>query len=84
MRAPGAARIASPASPDRKMEDRLERLESKMMFAEDQLDELNRTVWRQEQEIEVLREHVRQLAQQLKAIQPGGPSRPEDEIPPHY
>lgn len=66
------------------MEDRLERLESKMMFAEDQLDELNRTVWRQEQEIEILREHVRQLAQQLRTIQPGGRSRPEDEIPPHY
>ncbi|ATE60250.1 SlyX family protein [Thauera sinica] len=66
------------------MEDRLEHLETKMMSAEDQLDELNRTVWRQQQEIELLREHLRQLAQQLKTLQPGGPGRPEDEIPPHW
>lgn len=66
------------------MEERLETLETKMMSAEDQLDELNRTVWRQQQELDLLREHVRQLAQQLKTIQPGGSSRPEDEIPPHW
>lgn len=66
------------------MEERLETLETKMMSAEDQLDELNRTVWRQQQEIDLLREHLRQLAQQLKTIQPGGPTRPEDEIPPHW
>jgi SlyX protein len=66
------------------MEDRLEKLESKMMSAEDQLDELNRTVWRQQQEIDLLRQHVRQLVEQLKTVQPGGQSRPEDEIPPHW
>ncbi|TAH41660.1 MAG: SlyX family protein [Betaproteobacteria bacterium] len=66
------------------MEERLETLETKMMSAEDQLDELNRSVWRQQQEIDLLREHLRQLAQQLKAMQPGGPDRPEDEIPPHW
>lgn len=66
------------------MEERLEHLETKMMAAEDQLDELNRTVWRQQQEIDLLREHVRQLAQQVKTIQPGGQTRPEDEIPPHW
>jgi len=66
------------------MEDRLELLETKMMSAEDQLDELNRTVWRQQQELDLLREQVRQLAQQVKTIQPGAPNRPEDEIPPHW
>jgi len=54
------------------------------MSAEDQLDELNRTVWRQQQELDLLREQVRHLAQQLKTIQPGAPGRPEDEIPPHW
>ena len=66
------------------MEECLDKLELKMMSAEDQLDELNRTVWRQQQEIELLREQVRELARQLKAIQPADPLRPEDEIPPHW
>ncbi len=66
------------------MKDRLDSLETKMMSAEDQLDELNRSAWRQQQEIDLLREQVRQLAQQLKTIQPGAANRPEDEIPPHW
>lgn len=66
------------------MEHRLESIETKLMSAEDQLDELNRTVWRQQQELDLLREQLRQLAQQLKTIHPGAPGRPEDEIPPHW
>lgn len=66
------------------MEERIVVLETKLMAAEDLLDELNRTVWRQQQELDLLREQVRQLAQQVKTIQPGAPNRPEDEIPPHW
>ena len=66
------------------MEDRFENLESKMMSAEDQIDELNRAVWRQQQELDVLREQFRQLAQQLKAMQDANPVPPGLEIPPHY
>ena len=66
------------------MKDRFDALETKMMSAEDQLDELNRSAWRQQQEIDLLREQVRHLAQQLKTIQPGAANRPEDEIPPHW
>ena len=66
------------------MEDRFENLESKMMSAEDQIDALNRTVWRQQQELDVLREQFRQLAQQLKNVQEALPLPPGQEIPPHY
>lgn len=66
------------------MDDRIETLETKLMAVEDLVDELNRTVWRQQQELDLLREHLRQLAQQVKTIQPGNPLRPEDEIPPHW
>ena len=66
------------------MEARLENLESKMMSAEDQIDELNRAVWRQQQELDVLREQFRQLAQQLKNVQEALPLPPGQEIPPHY
>ncbi|MCK2087493.1 SlyX family protein [Thauera aromatica] len=66
------------------MEDRIETLETKLMAVEDLVDELNRTVWRQQQELDLLRQHLRQLAQQVKTIQPANPLRPEDEIPPHW
>lgn len=66
------------------MDARIVTLETKLMAAEDLLDELNRTVWRQQQELDLLREHVRQLAQQIRTLQPGKPLRPEDEIPPHW
>lgn len=66
------------------MEDRLERLESKLMFAEDLLDELNRTVYRQQQQIDLLQQHLRLLAQQMQSAQPATRLRPEDEVPPHY
>ena len=66
------------------MQDRLGKLETKMMSVDDQVDELNRTVWRQQKDIDLLREQVRQLAEQLKTVQPGGQLRPEDEIPPHW
>ena len=66
------------------MEDRLERLESKLMLAEDLLDGLNRTVYRQQQQIDLLLQHVRQLAQQVQSASPAGRLGPEDEVPPHY
>ena len=44
------------------MDDRIVTLETKLMAAEDLLDEVNRTVWRQQQEIDLLREQLRQLA----------------------
>ncbi len=66
------------------MEDRLVNLESKMMSAEDQIDALNRTVWRQQEEFDLLREQFRQLAQQLRNLQEALPLPPGQEIPPHY
>ena len=66
------------------MEDRLENLESKMMSAEDQIDALNRTVWRQQEAFDLLREQFRQLAQQLRNLQEALPLPPGQEIPPHY
>lgn len=66
------------------MESRLEKLESKLMYVEDLVDELNRTVYRQQQQIDLMQKHIRQLAQQVQAGQPGESRRPEDEIPPHY
>ena len=66
------------------MEARLIALETRLMDAEDLLDALNRTVWRQQQELALLRQSVQQLAQQVKLAQPANALRPEDEIPPHW
>jgi len=66
------------------MESRITELEIKLGFSEDHLEELNRTVFRQQQQIDLLQEQIRELYQ---LIQPGALSElrnPRDEIPPHY
>ncbi|WP_303784177.1 SlyX family protein [Azovibrio restrictus] len=67
------------------MEDRLTDLEIKFSFAQDLLDELNRTIYRQQQQIELLQEEVRLLREQVRrAGQDLRPSSLRDELPPHY
>ena len=63
---------------------RFDRLETKTLFVEDAVDELNRTVFRQQQQIERLQQQVRALAEQLAALRPAGIRDLRDEIPPHY
>lgn len=65
-------------------DERLERLESRLMLAEDQIDALNRTVYRQQGRIDQLQARLLQLAQQFQGAQAAAQSRPEDEIPPHW
>lgn len=66
------------------MAERTERLESKMMAAEDHIDALNRRVWQQQQELDLLRAQLQQLAQHVRLLAGGGHLRAEDEIPPHW
>lgn len=66
------------------MESRLNELEAKMSLAEDLLDAVNRTVFRQQEQIERLQQEVRVLSQQLQDAAPAESTRPDDEIPPHY
>lgn len=63
---------------------RITELEVKLSFADDLLEALNRTVYRQQQEIEQLRQELRVLRQQMLAAIPAGPHSLRDEIPPHY
>lgn len=67
-----------------KEEDRLERIETKISFSEDLLDELNRTVFRQQQQIERLQTQVALLNERLQQMPTGSARDPRDEIPPHY
>jgi len=66
------------------MESRLSEIEIKLSFSEDLLEELNRTVARQQQEIAELRQQLRDLRLQMQRSLPAEPGAPAQEIPPHY
>jgi len=63
---------------------RLTALEIKASFAEDLLDELNRVVIRQQQQIEALIRELAQLREQQQAGVVSGAARLLDDLPPHY
>ncbi len=63
---------------------RLEKIETKLSLAEDLLDELNKTIYRQQCEIETLQRAVATLREQLRASLPDERRNLLDEIPPHY
>ena len=66
------------------MEDRLEKIETKLSLAEDMIEELNKTIYRQQRQIEQLQQDVVTLRQQLQASLPAEQRSLMDEIPPHY
>ena len=66
------------------MEDRLNEIEIKISYNEDLLDELNRTVFRQQQQIDALIAEMRTLRDQVRTAEPAEPRNLRDEIPPHY
>lgn len=66
------------------MEKRLTELEMKISFSEHQLDELNRVVYRQQQQIDVLITEMRRLREQFNSLPNAEELNPRDEIPPHY
>jgi SlyX protein len=64
---------------------RMTALEIKASFAEDLLDELNRVVIRQQQQIDALVRELTQLReQQQQSGVAGNAARLTDDLPPHY
>ena len=66
------------------MDRRLAEIEIKLSFNEDLLEELNRTVARQQQEIAGLQLQLRDLRLQLQRSLPAEPGGSGHEVPPHY
>ncbi len=63
---------------------RLEALEIKASFTEDLLDQLNLTIYQQQQLIDKLTHEVIHLRQQMPENAQGQQRNLRDEIPPHY
>jgi len=70
--------------PGNAMESRVAELEAKLSFCEDLLEELNRTVYRQQQQIEQLQKDLIALGEHLRTSLPAEQRNPLDETPPHY
>ena len=66
------------------METRITELEINLGLAEDHVEELNRTVFRQQQQLELLQAQVRELYQMMQPDAGDEPRNLRDEIPPHY
>jgi SlyX protein len=65
-------------------DERITNLEVKLSFSEDLLEELNQTVYKQQQQIEALIKEVKALKVQMASNMPSDDNSPRDEIPPHY
>lgn len=66
------------------LEERITELEIKLGFAEDTVEALNSTVYRQQRQIEALQQAFQALREQMLAAQPAEQRSLRDEIPPHY
>ena len=66
------------------MDSRITELEIKISYAEDLIDELNRIVYRQQQQIDLLIAQIATLRDQVQAAAPGEQRSLREELPPHY
>ncbi|MHB1051524.1 MAG: SlyX family protein [Thiobacillus sp.] len=69
---------------DTLMDTRLNELEAKLAFAEDLIETLNQTVFRQQGKLDSLQQQMRLLHQQFKDARPDETNTLRDELPPHY
>ena len=66
------------------IDQRLTALEIKASYSEDLLDQLNLTIYRQQQQIDRLLQELAYLRQQVPELSDGAPRNLRDELPPHY
>lgn len=66
-------------------DERIEQLEMKVAFQEDNIDTLNNEMFDQQRKIQVLSEQISQLVKKLKEAEPNQLAPEEEEVPPpHY
>ena len=73
-------------NPSTNIEQRITELEIKASFAEDQLDQLDKVIVRQQQQIDALIREITALRQQTPEGTggAGAPRNLRDELPPHF
>ena len=70
---------------NRDLQATIEDLQSRLVFQEDAIDHLNKTIAQQDQAIELLRQQVQYLYGQVKQLsEQQRAESPQSEIPPHY
>ena len=74
----------NPPQNERQLEQRLRDLEITTALADDMLDQLNQTIFRQQQQIDALARELSILRQQLPQDRNSGSQNLRDELPPHY
>ncbi|MBU1215692.1 MAG: SlyX family protein [Gammaproteobacteria bacterium] len=66
-------------------DERLTHIEEKITFQEDLIEELNKTVYQQQQRLERLEAFCKELAGQVRSLSESGSAGPTaNERPPHY
>jgi SlyX protein len=65
-------------------DERITNIEVKLSFTEDLVEELNQTIYKQQQQIDMLINEVRALKLQMASNLPSDGNSPQDELPPHY
>ena len=76
--------FAARMTPPDNIDQRLTELEIKASYSEDLLDQLNLTIYRQQQQIDRLVQELSVLRQQKPEPGDGAPRNLRDELPPHY
>jgi SlyX protein len=66
------------------MASRIAELEIRLNLSEDNIEELNRTVFRQQQQIDLLQAQLREFYRMTQPENSAEPRNPREEIPPHY
>jgi len=74
----------TPPMPNTDIDKRLMDLEIKASFTEDLVEQLNQTIFQQQQQIDALIREVSQLRQQTPDGGTGGFRSLREELPPHY
>jgi len=74
------ARVSARSAPDA----RLHEVEVKLSFVDDLVDSLNRTVYRQQQQIDQLAQALTALRRQLQSGAAAGAGDLREDLPPHY
>jgi len=75
---------AAPQAPADAGPDRLAEVEIRLTWLDDLVEVLNATVFRQQQQIDLLTQALVELRAQVRSAESGPGTDPRDEIPPHY